>query len=101
MSNRVALGQATQQPLKGAPIPDKLFPGDEVTFTAGRELYAPVKYNNFEVGPVTVKTCVGPGETAAEAYARAAVAAKTMFEAEFHLKRIEYFQRLGQIEIPK
>ena len=44
---------------------------DIVTVVWGKELIAPVQYNNFEVGPFTMTTEVLPHETPEEAWARA------------------------------
>lgn len=102
LEQRVANAQAGKQPARtGGPVPDKAFPGDTVTFTVGRELFAPVKYNTFEVGPISVTTTVGPGETMADAFARAHAMAYVMFESEFHLKRVQYFERMASIEVPR
>ena len=93
-----ALAQAQRQPLKdGGPIPSQLFPGDTVSFTAGMESFFPGKAVGFNVGPIAVTTTLGPGEQAADAYARAVASAYVMFEAEFHQKRAAYFKRLGEV----
>lgn len=96
-----ATGQQTSRDLRGAapgPVPPGAFPGDRFTVTAGQEKFSPVKYHSFDVGPVTFETTVGPGEDAAAAYARASSVAHAMFEAEFQLKRADYWRRLGQVE---
>lgn len=81
----------------GGAVPPNLFPGDRVRFTAGKETFYPGRAVGFEVGPIEVDTAVGPGETAADAYARAVTTAYVMFEAEFHQKRVTYFKRLAEV----
>ena len=44
---------------------------ETVTVTWGKELIAPVQYNNFEVGPFTVTTAIRADETPEAAMARA------------------------------
>lgn len=56
-----------------------------------------MKYNGFDVGPVTVRTTVQPGEGYSEAYARARTAAYAMFEAEFKIKNKQYRDRLAEV----
>jgi hypothetical protein len=43
----------------------RLYPdvGQEVTVTYGRELFAPVQYNNFECGPYSATSTIREGET--------------------------------------
>lgn len=78
-------------------MPSKLFPGDRIHFTAGKETFYPGRAVGFEVGPITVETTLGPGEEADDAYVRAVTSAYVMFEAEFHQKRVAYFKRLGEV----
>ncbi len=78
-------------------MPPKLFPGDRIHFTAGKETFYPGRAIGFEVGPITVETSIGPGEEAGDAYARAVTTAYVMFEAEFHQKRVTYFKRLAEV----
>jgi hypothetical protein len=43
---------------------------DTVTVTWGKQLIAPVQYNNFEVGPFVMTSEVRPGEKPSEAMTR-------------------------------
>lgn len=78
-------------------VGSKLFPGDTVSFTAGKETFYPGREVGFEVGPITVQTTVGPGEDTSSAYVRAVETAYVMFEAEFAQKRVGYFKRLEEL----
>ncbi len=79
-------------------VPPGGFSGDVFTVTVGEEKFFPVKFQGFTVGPVAYTTALGPGEDAASAYARASAVAHAMFEAEFQMKRVDYWRRLGQVE---
>jgi hypothetical protein len=71
--------------------------GGSIEVTCGRETFFPIKFNGFDVGPVTVRTQVRAGETAREAYSRAAAAARAMFSAAFDVKLGDYLDRLGDV----
>lgn len=90
--------------LKASPrlveVKGSAFAGDRVLVTHGKEVFFPVKFQCFEVGPVSFETAVGPGEDLPTAYARASAVAAAMFEAEFTMKRVDYFRRLGLVEAP-
>jgi hypothetical protein len=60
--------------------------GDWVEATAGKELFFPIKFQSFEVGPITVGVHTREGETYATAFMRASLAAEELFEAEFEVK---------------
>lgn len=56
--------------------------GEYVDVTWGEELFSPVQYNSFRVGPFSRRTRVRPGETEDQAFERVyrqleAMAAKT------------------------
>ncbi len=82
-----------------------LDPGDLVEVTIGHEEFTPGIGGSFTVGPITVKTVVRPGdaslgkkrETAQEAYTRARSEASIMFEAEYQIKRKEFFDRVKEV----
>jgi len=75
--------------------------GATITVTIGKEVFWPVKHNGFEVGPISVAITVGTGESARDAYVRARTVAATMFEAEFELRRVQFFNHLECCEDPK
>ncbi len=77
---------------RGTIVSDKAFPGDTVTFTAGGETFG-----SFTVGPITVQTCVGPGESASDAFARAVAMAETMFEVAFKTKCLHHRKRAAEV----
>ena len=68
--------------------------GDEVSWTAGRETFCPVKFHSFEVGPVTVTTRVRPRESAKEAIARAKAVALDAWPAEYEAKLAGHLARI-------
>lgn len=67
---------------------------DRVSVTAGPEVYTPVRYNSFSVGPIRVETTVLPGESVDDAHRRAYLHAHVLMEVEWnvaletHLRRI-------------
>lgn len=89
---------------KSPDVEDLLSPGDLVSYTCGSEKFSPRKtFSVCEIGSITVETRVrtrpdGTSETAGEAYARARRVAHQMFEAEFELKRKEFFGRLEEFD---
>lgn len=93
-----AVGQQIANNLRPKTVPPGAFPGDHFVVTVGEEKFFPVKFQGFTVGPVSFETVVGPGEDAAAAYSRASAVAHAMFEAEFQMKRVDYWRRLGQVE---
>lgn len=99
-----AVGQQISRDLKQSPrladVRGSAFPGDSVSVTAGKEIFFPVKFQGFEVGPISFQTAIGPGESLEQAYGRASSVVAAMFEAEFNMKRVDYFRRLGIVEKP-
>jgi len=81
---------------RGADHVATLDPGDEVSVTIGRELYSPIRYQTFEVGPYTVVTKVRPGETAREAFARARAVAQEAWDQEFEEKVGQHGDRVSR-----
>jgi len=79
--------------LKDARI-DAADPGDVITVTRGAERYCPVKYNGFDVGPVSVTVTVREGESHAEAYMRATATCDVLMQVEFDIKLKEFRDRL-------
>lgn len=69
--------------------------GEEITVTSGEELFAPIQYNSFRVGPLHYKTTVRATETLHEAYTRARVALELMMRDEFAAKLRDFNVRLG------
>jgi predicted ATPase len=67
---------------------------DRVSVTAGPEVYTPVRFNSFAVGPIRVDTAVLPGETVEDAHRRAYLHAHVLMEVEWnvaletHLRRV-------------
>jgi hypothetical protein len=68
--------------------------GDALTVTLGKELFSPVRYHSFEVGPITVTIKVRSGEASDDAFMRAHRILDVMFEAEFDLKRKQFAERM-------
>lgn len=71
--------------------------GEEVVHTSGEELYAPVQFNSFRVGPMSRRTVVRPGETVAQAYQRAAGDCEDAMLQEFNRKLDAYLERLTKV----
>ena len=56
--------------------------GGEVTVQIGPEVYSPVKYNSFTVGPVRVTLPIEAGKSAMETYSDASKLAAAMYKVE-------------------
>lgn len=69
-------------------------PGDQLGITIGAELYSPVKYNTFEIGPFSATVVVRPGETGADAAARCYRVLLELNEAEFQIAWGRHRERL-------
>lgn len=65
--------------------------------TWGEELFTPVSYNSFRIGPFTMTTKVQPGETHEQAFERAWKALAAMARAQYQQKRDGYLQRLRDV----
>lgn len=68
------------------------YDGASVTVTIGKTNLCPVKYNGFDVGPLSMTVKVGRTETPVEAYQRARLVLTELYEAEFSL-RLQDFKR--------
>lgn len=68
------------------------YDGAAVTVTIGKTNLCPVKYNGFDVGPLSMTVKVGRTETPVEAYQRARLVLTELYEAEFSL-RLQDFKR--------
>lgn len=63
----------------------EIYPGESVSITIGAEMYSPVKYHNFEIGPFSATVIVRPGETGADAVQRCYRILLELNEAEFQI----------------
>lgn len=76
-----------------------------VTFTLGRQLFAPIQYNNFEVGPFKVTLqpkAAGPlgthnRETYGEMQERATEILQDMFDIEFERSLNNFLDKIGEM----
>jgi hypothetical protein len=73
-------------------------PIDDVTVTWGEEVYSPVQYNSFRLGPYSMTTAVRPGETRAQAFERAYDDLERLAAASFAKKREAFFKNLGTLK---
>lgn len=71
--------------------------GDQFTLTSGRETFAVGERGGFDVGPVTASITVRENEHPSAAYSRARILVEQLYEAEFLLKRKNYFARLKDL----
>ncbi len=69
-------------------------PGDTISIALGREMYSPVKYRNFEIGPFSATVVVRPGETGADAAMRVYRVLLELQEAEFQIAWGRHKERL-------
>ena len=72
-------------------------PGDTIGITLGAELYSPVKYNTFTVGPFSATVVVRPGETGADAAMRCYRVLLELNEAEFNIAWGRQRERMDKI----
>lgn len=79
----------------GPGIDQDLDEGDSFTITHGKEVFSPIRFHVYEVGPVSVTCTLRKGEGLDEAYARARRFLEIAFHAEFELKQRDYFARLA------
>jgi hypothetical protein len=75
-------------------IPDCLEPGESFTLTWGKELFSPVQYVNFEVGPFHVNIVIRPDETQEEAIARGNLFLTSLARADFEKKSRGFLVRV-------
>ena len=68
------------------------YDGASITVTIGKTNLCPVKYNGFDVGPLSMTVKVGRMETPVQAYQRARLLLTELYEAEFSL-RLQDFKR--------
>jgi hypothetical protein len=68
--------------------------GSEVEISIGPNVYSPVKYNSFTVGPVRVRVQPGDQEELCDTYARAAKTVGMMYEIEFEAALSRYLRDL-------
>jgi len=65
-----------------------------VTVTLGKELFCPVQYYSFEVGPYSLTTQIREGETVEEACARARKRLEVVQAEDFELKVRGHLERI-------
>lgn len=66
--------------------------------TAGGELYSPIQFNNFTVGPLTVKGTVRSGETLEQAFERVRVFLHGQMKREYVAKRAAYLENFKALK---
>ena len=64
--------------------------GAEVEVSIGPNVYSPVKYNSFTVGPVRVRIQPGDQEALRDTYTRAVKTVVMMYEIEFEAALARY-----------
>jgi len=67
--------------------------GDEITITLGEQVFAPVSYNSFRVGPFIIKTTIKAGETYEQAFERAHSYLMTAARKAYTTERGLFFDR--------
>lgn len=65
----------------------------QITLTYGEQLFAPIQYNSFRVGPFTLTVTVRPGETASAATARGLKVLGEVAAAAYKEARDDFFAR--------
>lgn len=73
---------------------------ETITIVYGEEVYSPVTYNNYKVGPYTYTTTIRPGETFEQAFERGynllAAAALRSFNHKRQQFKQNYAKRQGE-----
>ena len=72
--------------------------GVTVTATWGEELFTPVAYNSFRVGPFTMSATTKLGETATALMLELNGTLQALAAAEFDIKVAAYKKRLGSLK---
>ena len=73
-------------------------PGDHLTITIGQELYSPIKYATFTVGPFAATVVVRPNETGAQAAMRCYRILLELNEAEFQIAWSRHLERATTVK---
>jgi len=71
--------------------------GDSVTVVWAEELFAPVQYQSFRVGPFSITTKIRPGEDATAAMSRAWNYLDAFARKAYVQKRDDYLNRLAEV----
>ena len=95
-----ATAKSTEQPLQAIPETMKIeqVERQRIVVTAGREVYAPIPYHTFEVGPLTVDMEIDPVEGASEAQERGLEILDGLFTRQFESKMAGFFERLNRVD---
>lgn len=72
--------------------------GEEVTVTYGEQVFSPVQYNSFRVGPMTTTTRVRPGETRADAARRAFDELSAAVEVQRQKVQADFLRSLAAVK---
>ncbi len=72
-------------------------PGDQLTITLGQELYSPVKYFTFTVGPFAATVTVRPDESGADAAMRCYRVLLELNESEFNIAWQRHRDRIAKM----
>jgi hypothetical protein len=71
---------------------------ESVTACYGEEKFSPRQYQNFAIGPFFRSTKIRPGETAAQALARASEELRAFADIEFKKKATDFISRLDWLD---
>ena len=70
--------------------------GDEISVTVGREVFTPVKFQTFDVGPCSATVRLRKGESVRDAMLRASNVARSLFRAEYEEKVSGFLVRVRE-----
>lgn len=70
---------------------------EAISLTLGPEVYSPVKYNTFTIGPFSATVVIQPGETTADAVTRCYRVLAELNEVEFNLAWDRHKSRLAKM----
>lgn len=89
--------EAPVQEMPGSQVQEVL-DREVLTVVSGRELFAPVKFFTFEVGPITIQTTVRENEAYEDAIERCNNLLESGMQAQFTTKMEAFFSRMGQLD---
>jgi len=70
--------------------------GDPITVTWGREVYSPIRYHSFEVGPFAMSSTLSGNETVGHAVERLHGALEAAARVEYRKKLTAYLLRVKE-----
>lgn len=71
---------------------------EQITVSSGREVYAPIPYHTFEIGPITLSSVIRENEAYEDAIERCSSILNDAIAKQFTEKLEGFFSRIGQLD---